>query len=80
MEGILAAAITGILALIGVIVSNHTANEKIVEALNTSQAVTNEKIDALEKKVEKHNQVVERVYRLEGQMEEVRHDIRDMKK
>lgn len=80
MEVILAAAVTGILTLVGVIFTNYAANKKIVEVLNTTQAVTTEKIGALEKKVEKHNQVIERVYRLEGQMVEVQHDIRDLKK
>ena len=33
----------------------------------------------LEKKVEAHNKVVERTYTLEGQMQEVQHEIRDLK-
>ncbi len=79
MDVIAAAAITSVLGLIGVIFTNYSANKKIVETLNTSQAVSNEKIDALDRKVEKHNQVIERVYKLEGQMVEVQHDIRDLK-
>lgn len=79
MTEIIVAAITGGLALIGVIFTNYSANKKITETLSTSQAVTNEKIDKLERSVEKHNQVVERVYKLEGQMVEVQHDIRDLK-
>ncbi len=42
--------------------------------------LTNYRIEQLEKKVEKHNSVVERTFRLEGEMLEVQHDIRDMKK
>lgn len=79
MTEIIVAAITGGLALIGVIITNYSANKKITETLSTTQAVTNEKIDKLERSVEKHNQVVERVYKLEGQMVEVQHDIRDLK-
>ena len=37
------------------------------------------RIDQLEKKVSEHNRLVERTYRLEGQMTEVQHDIRDLK-
>ena len=37
------------------------------------------RIEQLEKKVAQHNNVVERTYKLEGQMTEVQHDIRDMK-
>lgn len=42
--------------------------------------LTNYRIEQLEKKVEKHNSVVERTFKLEGEMLEVQHDIRDMKK
>lgn len=79
MTEIIVAAITGGLALIGVIITNYSSNKKITETLNTSQAVTNEKIDNLERSVEKHNQIIERFYKLEGRMEEVQHDIRDLK-
>ena len=41
--------------------------------------LTNYRIEQLEKKVEKHNSVVERTYKLEGQVIEVQHDIRDIK-
>ena len=41
--------------------------------------VSNYRIEQLEKKVAAHNSVVERTYKLEGQMTEVQHDIRDLK-
>ena len=41
--------------------------------------LTNYRVEQLEKKVEKHNSVVERTYKLEGRMTEVEHDIRDLK-
>lgn len=44
-----------------------------------SNKLTNYRIEQLEKKVEKHNQVVERTFKLEGQITEVQNDIRDMK-
>ena len=44
-----------------------------------SNRLTNYRIEQLEKKVAAHNSVVERTYRLEGQMTEVQHDIRDLK-
>lgn len=45
----------------------------------TSARMTNYRIEQLEKKVEKHNNVVERTYKLEGRMNEAEHDIRDLK-
>lgn len=44
-----------------------------------SNKLTTYRIEQLEKKVAQHNNVVERTYRLEGQMTEVQHDIRDLK-
>ena len=44
-----------------------------------SANLTNYRIEQLEKKVAEHNKVVELTYKLEGQMLEVQHDIRDMK-
>ena len=79
MTEIVVSVITGGLALLGVIITNYNANKKITEALSTTQAVTNQKIEHLKESVDKHNQVVERVFKLEGQMQEVQHDIRDLK-
>ena len=45
-----------------------------------SNKLTNYRIEQLEKKVAAHNQLVERTYKLEGEMLEVQHDIRDLKK
>lgn len=44
-----------------------------------SSKLTSFRLEQLEKKVEKHNSVVERTFMLEGRMTEVEHDIRDMK-
>jgi hypothetical protein len=41
--------------------------------------LTNYRIAQLEKKVEQHNSVVERTYRLEGAVREIQHEIRDLK-
>lgn len=64
--------IVGILSLVGVIVSNLIISSK-------SNAVMSAKIDALEKKVEKHNSMVERMYKAEGAITELQHDVRDLK-
>ena len=44
-----------------------------------SSKVWQYRIQQLEKKVEKHNNLVERTYRLEGRMTEVEHEISDLK-
>ena len=45
----------------------------------TANKLTNYRIAQLEKKVEKHNNVVERTYQLEGEVKELQHEIRDLK-
>ena len=65
-EAIIVAIITGALTLIGTISSNHLTHSKTIY-----------RIDQLEKKVEKHNNLVERMYIAEGQirvLEEKQHD------
>jgi predicted nuclease with TOPRIM domain len=41
--------------------------------------LTNYRLSQLEEKVNKHNNLIERTYKLEGQMSEVQHDIKDLK-
>ena len=41
--------------------------------------LSNYRIEQLEKKVQAHNNLIERTFRLEGQMEEALHDITDLK-
>lgn len=45
----------------------------------TSARMTNYRIGQLEKKVEKHNNVVERMFQIEGRMTEVEHDVIGLK-
>jgi predicted nuclease with TOPRIM domain len=44
-----------------------------------AQKLTQYRLAQLEEKVNKHNNLIERTYKLEGQMEECRHDIKDLK-
>ncbi len=44
-----------------------------------SSRLTQYRLAALEKQVNRHNQVIERTFRLEGRMDEAEHDIRDLK-
>lgn len=44
-----------------------------------SAKLTNYRIEQLEKRVEVHNNLIERTYKLEGQVTELQHDFRDWK-
>ena len=78
-EAIIVALITGGLSLVGVVVTCLMTAKKNETALKVSQSVTETKIESLRAEMNKHNNLIERTYRLEGQMEEVKHDIRDLK-
>lgn len=89
-----AAIITAGLSLIGTVITVLVANRQTIATLDKKselsdakldaklerhQAVTDTKIEELTRKVEKHNNLIERTYKLEGEMQEVQHDIRDIK-
>lgn len=44
-----------------------------------SSKLVNYRIEQLEKKVEKHNCVVERTFKLEGKVTELQHEVSDLK-
>ena len=64
--------LVGILSLAGTLIGT-------LGGILAANKLTTYRIEQLENKVNKHNQVIERTYRLEGQMIEVQHDIRDIK-
>jgi len=64
----IAAIVVGVFSLIG----NYMSNRK-------SQAVVLYRLEQLEKKQDKHNNLIERTFRLEGRMTEAEHEIRDLK-
>lgn len=44
-----------------------------------SQKLTQYRLEQLEQKVQAHNNLIERTYKLEGEMLECQHDIKDLK-
>lgn len=44
-----------------------------------SSKLTSFRLEQLERKVQAHNNLIERTYKLEGAMQECQHDIRDLK-
>ena len=72
METVIAAAITGAVTLIVCLITNHAQQEK-------TRALMEYQLRELSQRVEKHNNLVERTYLLEGEMRECQHDIKDLK-
>lgn len=69
METILAAVISGAVTMVVCLVNNHAQAEK-------TRALLDYRLSELEKKVDKHNHLVERTYHLEGDMEVVHEQIK----
>lgn len=65
MEYIVTAIITGGLSLLGVIITNISANKKIEMQLMNAQAVTDVKLEQLTDEVRKHNSFADRITILE---------------
>ena len=73
METVLAAALSGAVTLAVCLVNNHAQAEK-------TRALLDYRLSELEKKQDKHNSLMERTFRLEGKVDEVVHEIVDLKK
>lgn len=72
METLLAAALTGAVTLGVCLITNHAQAEK-------TRALIDYRVSELEKKVDRHNNVVERTYRLEGRVDELVHEMKGLK-
>lgn len=80
METILSAALTGILALVGVIITNSMSNKKTEAQLDKAQAVTDTKLEALTEEVKKHNSFATRLPVIEEQIKVANHRIEDLER
>jgi hypothetical protein len=72
VENWLVTLIATIVTAVGSFAGVYFSNRK-------SQALMEYRIGQLENKMDKHNNMIERVFNLEGRMNEAEHDIRDMK-
>lgn len=77
-EAIVVALVTGGLSLAGVVVTNLAASRKTAANIQTSQAVTDTKIDALTREVREHNGFARRMPVVEEQIKVINHRIEDL--
>ena len=77
-EAVVVALITGGLSVLGVIISNIGSNKKIENALSTSQAVTDCKIEELTREVREHNNFARRMPVVEEQIKVINHRLEDL--
>ena len=80
MEAIVVALITGGLSLLGVVITTASANRKMQNQLEKSQAVTDTKLDELTREVREHNGFARRMPVVEEQIKVINHRIADLEK
>lgn len=68
-EGIVVAIITGVLTLIGTIITVIIGNNKSLAAMDKNQAVTDTKLDVLTEEVKRHNNFAQRIPVIENQIQ-----------
>lgn len=79
-EGAIAALITGLLSLAGVIITNVTANKKMQSQIQLNQAVTDTKLEELTREVREHNNFARRMPVVEEKIGVANHRIADLEK
>ena len=79
-DTVVVALITGGLSVLGVIISNIGSNKKIENALSTSQAVTDCKIEELTREVREHNNFARRMPVVEEQIKVINHRLEDLER
>ena len=77
-EAILVALISGGLSLLGVVITNLATSKKTETKIQTSQAVTDTKLEELTREVRAHNQFAQRMPVVEQQIKVINHRLSDL--
>ena len=64
--------VVAVLSLVGTLIGSMTG-------ILTANKLVNYRLKKLEEKVQAHNNLIERTYKLEGRMSEAEHNIRDLR-
>lgn len=79
-EAVVVALITGLITLIGTVMSVHASSKKTDENLRTNQAVTDTKLEELTREVRAHNNFAQRMPVVEEQIKVINHRLSDLEK
>lgn len=79
-ESIVVAIITGVLTLVGTVITVLSANRKTISSLEIQQAKTDQKIENLTKEVQKHNNFAERMPVVEEQIKTINEKLTKLEK
>ena len=83
-SGVIVAIITGVFSVLAILLTNIASNKAIAAKLDKQhavfEAIVTEKIGTLQKTVEKHNQVIDRTYKLEQKTAVIEQKLNDMER
>lgn len=79
-ESIVVAIITGVLTLVGTVITVLSANRKTISSLEIQQAKTDQKIENLTQEVQKHNNFAERMPVVEEQIKTINEKLTKLEK
>lgn len=74
-EQIIVTVITASASIVVAMIANIAAMSRTSRKIDTQIALIEQKIDQLSVRVEKHNSVIERMYRLEGEVEVIKKEV-----
>ena len=77
---IIVAVITGIASITAVVITTRSGNKEIAHKLETNQAVTDTKLQALTDEVRQHNEFAKRMPVVEEQIKVINHRIDDLER
>ena len=77
---VIVALIGAISSVVAVIITNKSSNREITHKLETNQAVTDTKLQALTDEVRQHNEFARRMPVVEEQIKVINHRIDDLEK
>lgn len=73
-----ASLFVGVLAFIGVMITNSRSNSKMQNDMKTAQAVTDERLSELTREVRMHNDFARRIPVIEEQLKVANHRVSDL--
>lgn len=80
MESVISALVTGLMSLAGVVITCLITAKKSENAIKTSQAVTDTKLEELTREVREHNGFARRMPVVEEQIKVINHRLADLER
>lgn len=78
--GLIGSVIVAVIGYFGVTSTNRSANDKMLSTIQTAQAVTDTKIEALTEEVKKHNNFAQQIPVMQEQIKDISRRVDDLER